>query len=221
MFIDSAPEGTSIADWFKPYSGDFTFIGPMKVNVFGYGSSSGRVTIIKKGDWTVPWDISFAPAANAYIAFTNVSGNLIQANNSGVVFAGGSGSTAIVEKNAGDWDFRGTVDLASGSSSTAEFYHRAGSMTLRNGFNIARNSSAAKAYFEISGGAVTHTATYIQLGHYGRGTMTVKRGGSYTRIGEQDGGSIWMSMENGASGTLNVEGGRSVAGRYARNTLPW
>ena len=212
VFIDSAPAGTSIADWFKPYQGDFTFIGPMKVNCFGYGSSSGRVTITKKGDWIVPWDSQFAPAANAYMLFKNVSGDWTQDNNSGVSIANGSSSTAIIEKDAGDWSFRGWVDLASGSSSTAEFYNRGGALTFKNNFNIARNSSATKAYFEISGGAVTNTAGYIQLGHYGRGTMTVKRGGSYTRIGEQDGGSIWMSMEDNASGTLNVEGGEVLLG---------
>ena len=61
-----------------------------------------------------------------------------------------------------------------------------------------------KGYYEIDGGAMTNTSGYVEVGHDNAGTMTVRNGGSYCRIGEADGASLWLALNGNASGTLNI-----------------
>ncbi len=291
VLTNSNPNALTVsnANWFRPYQGEFTFLGPLFVNVFGYGSPAGRATIIKKGDWIVCWDFNIANAEGSYMKIHNVSGSLTHnqgstlniapgknstaeiVNESGdwmlgqpVYVASGSGSSATivnesgnwtwsrapriasgngsnatlhfksgdlscastenvsvsagqnskatVKKDGGNWFIEGQLRIGDGAASTAEFYHTGGVLTVRDFIILAPNDSVERAYFEISGGEVNIIEQgYVQLGENGPATMTVKSGGKFSRIGEQDGASMWISMRNGP-GVLNIDGGEVLLG---------
>jgi hypothetical protein len=68
------------------------------------------------------------------------------------------------------------------------------------------------AHLVIDGATVTNTWGYLQPGQNGVGAMSVVNGGSFTRLGEADGASLWLSMKGAGSGTLSVDGGRVTLG---------
>ena len=132
-----------------------------------------------------------AAAANSYLVITNVSGDLTHGqvngrsggSTSGVIFANGQNSTAIIDKLSGDWTMNGgPITMAQGngsvakiynrsgafvshkkltmgnnSNAVAEFYNCGGSFTLNNYGEFANNASS-RAYVEISGGSLTITS---------------------------------------------------------------
>ena len=176
----------------------------------GPGSNSRGELHFKGGNLTVSGTVNIGAGSGSHGEFRSQSGN--HSFNKGLTIAGAGNSTGIVEKDDGDWMVKGAslyVGKASGAS--GEFYHRGGSFEIATYGAIGENASVAKAYFEISGGAVTNTLGYLQVGNTGPGTLAVKSGGRFVRIGEADGASLWLSMRVGP-GTLNVEGGEVLLG---------
>ena len=176
----------------------------------GVGSNSRGELHFKGGNLTVSGTVNIGAGSGSHGEFRSQSGN--HSFNKGLTIAGAGNSTGIVEKDDGDWMVKGAslyVGKASGAS--GEFYHRGGSFEIATYGVIGNNASVAKAYFEISGGAVTNSTGYLQVGNNGPGTLAVKSGGRFVRIGEADGASLWLSMRVGP-GTLNVEGGEVLLG---------
>ena len=162
------------------------------------------------GDWTVANTVNVGGGSGAYGEFRSKSGN--HSFNKGLTIAGGGNATGIVDKTDGDWVVKGaSLYVGNSSGSNGAFYHRGGSLVLDTYGVVGNNASVANACFEISGGEVRNTTGYIQVGNNGPGTLAVKSGGRFVRIGEADGASLWLSMRVGP-GTLNVEGGEVLLG---------
>ena len=180
VLTNSAPINTQIADWFSPYSGDFTFLGPMTVGVFCWDPSSANATIVKKGDWTVKFDFDIAHAANSYVAITNMSGNMTKTENSSDLKIGaGDNSTGIVENLSGDWMMPRHIYLGCGTGSRGEF-------TLYDGEVV------------ISGDSY--------IGDSGNGTLTIN--GGTVDIGPTTEKWTLLGNKSGSSGTINLNGGQ-------------
>ena len=176
----------------------------------GNGANSHGELHFNSGNLTVSGTVLLGNGSGAHGELRSQSGN--HTFNKGLTIASGGNSTGIVEKNGGDWMMKGSsFYLATGSGASGEFYHRGGSFLIDNYGNVGNHASVAKAYFEISGGVVTNTYGYLQVGNNGPGTLAVKSGGRFVRIGEGDGASLWLSMRVGP-GTLNVEGGDVLLG---------
>ncbi|MBQ6141053.1 MAG: hypothetical protein IJI54_07165 [Kiritimatiellae bacterium] len=176
----------------------------------GLGSNSRGELHFKGGNLTVSGTVNIGAGSGSHGEFRSQSGN--HSFNKGLTIAGAGNSTGIVEKDDGDWMVKGaSLYVGKASGANGEFYHRGGSFEIATYGVIGDNASVAKAYFEISGGAVTNSTGYLQVGNNGPGTLAVKSGGRFVRIGEADGASLWLSMRIGP-GTLNVEGGEVLLG---------
>ena len=181
VLTNSAPINTQIANWFSPYSGDFTFLGPMTVGVFCWDPSSANATIVKKGDWTVKWDFDIAHVANSYVAITNVSGNMMKTDNtSDLKIGAGNNSIGIVENLSGDWTVPRDIYLGYGTGSRGEF-------TLYNGEVVISGDS----YIGASGnGSLTINGGTVEIG-----SSTTEK---WTKLGDK----------SGSSGAINLTGGQ-------------
>ena len=145
---NSAGSGTTICDHFKPNVGDYTILGDMNIGVFG-NRGAGTASVVKKGDWTIGWNVLLGWDGASTFAFTNATGKIIQSNNSEFEFGSAANSTVIVQKESGDWSVRGKTGdyglvMGKGKGSVAKFYHLGGSLTAENGVSLGygENSTA-------------------------------------------------------------------------------
>ena len=213
VLTNSAPINTQIANWFSPYSGDFTFLGPMTVGVFCWDPSSANATIVKKGDWTIKWDFDIAHAANSYVAITNVSGNMTKTESSSDIKIGaGNNSIGIVENLSGDWTVPRNIYLGYGTGSCGEF-------TLYNGEVVISGDS----YIGVSGkGTLTINGGTVEVG-----SSTTEK---WTYLGEKSGSSgsinlnggqlkLWYLRKGSGEASLVFNGGKLVANGVSRYGL--
>ena len=218
-----------IANWFMPYAGDFTFIGPINVSVFGWTSPSGTATIIKKGDWTVGYEFDIAHEDNSYVAITNVSGNvsnLATGSGNSLRIGAGQNSAAIIENISGDWASGQNFLLGYGTGSRGEFILDGGSLTVTNNLTVG-NGDGATGKLAINGGTVTCSTHGCVLiagnGENSTGTIEMNDGSVscyHVRLGIGSGSEGVFTINGGsltARQDLNVGHGSSSTGMLTIN----
>ena len=231
VLTNSAPINTQIANWFSPYSGDFTFLGPMTVGVFCWDPSSANATIVKKGDWTIKWDFDIAHAANSYVVITNVSGNMTKTDSSSDLQIGAGNnsigivenlsgdwtlprhiylglreeSTGIVESHSGDWKVLSKLYLGYGTGSRGEFTLNGGSLNVSSDLTAGQGSGAT-GLLAVNGGVVSISGD-MYIGSKGNGTLTIN--GGTVEVGSST-TEKWTKLGDvaGSTGTINLNGGK-------------
>ena len=180
-FSTSSP----VADCIQPISGDFVFLGDICCHVFGNMNTSApdtKVSVVKKGDWTLKYSLWLARHENTKMAFTNETGsitvyggtvknmavNIGQGSNSTttvrslagdwtingpeMVIGQGNGSSVSIVKDAGDWCVSTNILMGYGSNSTTEFHNRGGNLVVANNLHV---QSSGSGEFYMEGGHVT------------------------------------------------------------------
>ena len=213
VLTNSAPINTQIANWFSPYSGDFTFLGPMTVGVFCWDPSSANATIVKKGDWTVKWDFDIAHAANSYVAITNESGNMTKTDNtSDLKIGAGNNSIGIVENLSGDWTVPRDIYLGDGTGSRGEFTLYNGVVSISGDMYIG---SKGNGTLTINGGTVevgsSTTEKWTKLGDVAGSTGTINLNGGKLKL--------WHLRKGSGEASLVFNGGTLVANGVSRSRL--
>lgn len=223
-----------VADNINPNSGDFVFLGTMYFYTFANNTANETTSVLKKGDWILDYYFQFGYGTNSRIAFTNESGNLT-ANLAGdahiaraqgstvelvhkagdwvvskkhVQVASGVNSTAIIEKEGGNWTVENNFVICKGTGSTATIYHRGGNFTVGGYLSVGDLAGANLATMIISGGTVnsTHSGAYAIVGSQSEGTVVVTNSGLFKATGD-------LLVANNAAGTLTiVDGGKAEAG---------
>ena len=200
VLTNSAPADAIIADWFSPYSGDFTFLGAMRSQVFGWVSPCGRATIVKEGDWTVGYEFDIAHEDNSYLAITNVSGNVTKiSGNTALRVGAGANSTAIVENLSGDWVLSGNVVLGHGAGSRGEFTLSGGSLAAKT---VSGRDGAGTLVF--NGGTLKARNDGTLIANSANLTVTV---GTKGGVIDTNGKNVTVEKEIAGADKLLVTGG--------------
>ena len=192
VLTNSAPAGAIIADWFSPYSGDFTFLGALRVQVFGWVSPCGRATIVKEGDWTVGYEFDLAHESKSYLAVTNVSGNVTMISGGAALRIGaGANSTAIV--------LSGNIVFGCGAGSRGEFTLGGGSLTAKT---VSAKNGAGTLVF--NGGTLRARNDGTLIANSANLTVTVGEKGG---VIDTNGKNVTVEKEIAGVGKLLVTGG--------------
>ena len=182
---------------------------------FEIGNGGTGIAENLSGDWSVAGNFSIANSANSRGELYWRGGNLVNSVNKdkNPFYVGrGSPSTAIVEKDAGDWGIDNYLVIASGKNATASFKNNGGTLTV-NGSDIRfgdnSGSTTGSAYLEIGGGSVA--AKLIQHGAGATPATMTFNGGAFKALAA---GTV-ISNSNYLTVNVTSNGGTIDADGYA------
>ena len=217
---NSAPSNTKIADCIQPISGDFVFLGDIYCHVFGnlnYSTTGTKVSVVKKGKWTLEWVLTLAQYDNTEISFTNESGSLAVWAEDNVDksarIGDGANSKATIRSMAGDWNIYSGMRVGKGNGSSVSIVKDGGNWLVE-----CKNSDDQKKHFDLGAGENSTVSFVNDGGNLQVGSSSVVSGGKRElRIGGGKDSSVTVEKNAGdwtLYGTMRLAQGSGANAKF-------
>ena len=177
---------------------------------FQIGNSSTAVIENVSGDWTIAGHLAIGHGSGSRGELYWRGGDMSVTYGNYTGFAYGENSSAVVEKEAGDWNFARPIYLATGENSTANMVHRGGTVVLGPDYSLvlAQGANSTASLDNVMGDWSLNKNLYMGWGKNSKASLDW-HGGNLTA-----GQDFAVGYGADSSATVNWRGGNLIASRY-------
>ena len=174
-----------IADCIRPLSGDFTFLGNIRAHVFGDQDSklqNTKVSVKKKGNWTLEWKFNLGYFAGQQVAFTNNTGSIAVWGDDNdtadkyTCFGYGANSKVDIYSFEGNWNLYSALLAGGGEGSEVSIVKNGGNWLVECKTMQEANREMRLGYGKSSKVSFINNAGNLQVGSSSKAGREMKLG---------------------------------------------